>query len=40
VYDFHLLLAATKLLTAKPYSRYVKESELEIVERSKSVSEI
>jgi len=35
--DFHSLLVATKLLTASYHSSYIKESESEISERSKSV---
>jgi len=38
-HDLHWLLVATKLLTAKLHSRYVKESESEILEKSASVSE-
>ena len=36
-YDFHWLLAATQLLTAKLHSRYVKESESEILESSSRI---
>jgi len=36
---FHWLLVATKLLTAKLQSRYVKGSESEILERSELESE-
>jgi len=35
-HDFHWLLVSTKLLTAKLHSRYVEESESEILERSES----
>jgi len=37
---FHWLLVATKLLTAKFHSRYVKDSESEVVERSELESDI
>jgi len=39
-HDFHWVLVATKLLTAKLHSLYVKELELEILERSELESDI
>jgi len=38
-HDFRWLLVATKLWTGKLHSRYVKESESEILEMLESVSE-
>jgi len=38
-HDFHVMLDATKFLTAKIHSLYVKESESEILERSELKSE-
>jgi len=35
-HDFHWLLVATKMLTAKLHLRYAMESESEILERSES----